>query len=237
MSAITYETFANGIGFVGVVIYICAYTMLQMGVVRGATYTYACINLTAASCVLLSLTQNFNMSSATIQICWIVISLFGITRLFVLSRIVRFSEEEEQFRAAKMPLVPRHHFRKLLNRGFWVDGEAGTVLTAEGEVADTLFYLSDGEAEVRIGDAVVGFCRDGIYIGEMSILSGEPATGTVTLAKPSRYFCISADAIRRLGKTNRELRFAIENSFAGDMREKLIHSNTRALAAGESARA
>ncbi len=229
MTAITYETFANGIGFVGVVIYICAYTMLQMGVVRGASYTYACINLAAAACVLLSLTQEFNMSSAAIQICWIVISLFGITRLFVLSRTVRFSEEEERFRATKMPGVPRHHFRKLLNRGFWVDGEAGTVLTREGEAADTLFYLSEGEAEVRIGSDVVGTCRDGIYIGEMSILSGEPATGTVTLATPSRYFCISADALQSLGKTNRELRFAIENSFAGDMREKLIHSNTRTL--------
>lgn len=229
MSAISYESFANVMGFIGVAIYIAAYTSLQMGILRGATYTYALINMTAASCVLLSLTQNFNMSSATIQICWIVISIFGITRLFVLSRIVRFSEEEERFRAAKMPRVPRHHFRKLLNRGFWVDGAAGAVLTREGEVADTLFYLSDGEAEVRIGGAPVGTCRDGIYIGEMSILSGEPATGTVTLSSPSRYFCISADALKRLGKTNRELRFAIENSFAGDMREKLIHSNARTL--------
>jgi hypothetical protein len=58
--------FYNAIGIAGVALYLGSYAALQVGLLRGQSYAYASINLAAASCVLISLTQNFNLSSALI---------------------------------------------------------------------------------------------------------------------------------------------------------------------------
>ena len=79
------------VGLVGVLLYIGAYAAMQFGFLRGQTYAYAALNALAAGCVLLSLQEQFNLSSAIIQMFWILISLAGMLRLFSLSHRIRFS--------------------------------------------------------------------------------------------------------------------------------------------------
>ena len=67
-------------GIAGVGFYLGSYTALQLGMLRGDGYAYAILNAAAAALVLLSLKEAFNLSSAVIQVSWIVISLVGITR-------------------------------------------------------------------------------------------------------------------------------------------------------------
>ena len=53
-------------------------------------------------------------------------------------------------------------------------------------------------------------------------MSGAPATATVTLDSPARYFRVDAAALRQLAARHAELRQALRDSFAGDVRKKLI---------------
>ena len=73
-------------GLVGFASYMASYGALQFGLIRGDGVVYTLANLAAALLVLVSLSEAFNLSSALIQIAWIVISLAGLTRLALTER-------------------------------------------------------------------------------------------------------------------------------------------------------
>ncbi len=216
------------IGILGVALYLGSYAALQFGLMRGRGYAYAAVNAAAAGCVLLSLVQDFNLSSALIQVSWITISIIGISRLYLLSRRVRFNAEEAAFLQSKLPRLVKHEARRLLDIGHWANCEAGTVLIREGECVPYLVYLVAGEATVAMNGHVIAASPAGAFLGELTCLTGEPATATVTAAGPARCLMIEAAALRRLIANEDDIRQAIDETFAGDARDKLIMAN-RAL--------
>lgn len=141
------------------------------------------------------------------------------------NRRARFSEEEAEFVHGKFPRLSRGNRRRLLNQGLWVTGETGTALTTERETVTHLIFLASGEAEIRSADKVVAVCEPGAFIGEMTVLSGEPATGTATLSMQSRYWAIEAGALRDLVKAVPEIGESLEASFSRNLRDKLVRSN------------
>ncbi len=138
-----------------------------------------------------------------------------------------FSAEEKKFLQTTMPALDKAHARRLLNLGFWIDGSAGTILTTEGEPVRNLVYLTEGEARVSHDDHVVAVCQPGSFVGEMTVMTGEPATGTVMLTKPSRYLALHAEAVRKLSFSSADIRQALNAAFSSNMREKLVASNRK----------
>ena len=117
------ESATSAIGLFGVVVCLGSYTLLQLGLVRGTSYTYSILNIIAAGSVGFSLIHAFNMSSLLVQAFWIIISLVGIARVFLLTHLVRFSDEERAFAESKFPDLAPHLMRRFLNIGTWVDLE------------------------------------------------------------------------------------------------------------------
>lgn len=73
---------ANAIGVAGFIFYCLAYGLLQFGYCRAADWRYIALNILAPICVLVSLSQSYNLSSLLIQITWLAISLVGMLSLF-----------------------------------------------------------------------------------------------------------------------------------------------------------
>lgn len=216
-------------GFLGVALYLGSYAALQTGYIRGQGGLYALLNLGAASCVLVSLVEAFNMSSAIIQIFWIVISIVGLTRMYLLQRRIHFSPEEAELVRGFLPNLSKSKARKFLNAGHWITGEAGTRLTEEGTPNEHLIYLAQGTATIESSDQTIAICEGPAFIGELTAISGEPATATACLNSPSLYFCINAEYLRKRVRKDSELRIHLESSFSRQMLQKLKASN-RALA-------
>ena len=70
---------AGLIGIAGFCLYVLTYALLTFRFVSGHSVLYFALNLTAASCVLIGLSNSFNFPSAMIQIFWISMPLIGIT--------------------------------------------------------------------------------------------------------------------------------------------------------------
>ncbi len=74
----------DAIGIVGVVLYIGNYTFLQLRLLNASGHNhrnftlYSSVNLTAASLLLVSLSQDFNLAAALIQGAWVLISTVGL---------------------------------------------------------------------------------------------------------------------------------------------------------------
>jgi CRP-like cAMP-binding protein len=137
----------------------------------------------------------------------------------------RFIDQEEAMRASFLSALPRSAARQFIDQGLWLHGDAGEILTSEGEPVANLYYLLSGEAQVTSQGRQVGTCRAGDLIGEATILSGDAATATVTLSGPATFWCASTTALRLFLDDHDGFRVAIERSLANAMKDKLRAAN------------
>jgi CRP-like cAMP-binding protein len=209
------------IGLLGAFLYLASYFLLQAGYIGGNSKAYTYLNLSAASLVLVSLTTAFNAASVVIQVSWILISIFGMSRMYLLYRRIRFTDEEMEFVTEQLSELPLHLARKVLDIGLWIDGDRGAELTRQGEKNYNLIYLKEGRAEVLLNNTQIAICAPGSFIGEMTVMSGGPATATVRLISTARLLCIDAEALRALSQNEAGIASVIQNSFSRDMRLKL----------------
>lgn len=214
-------------GLLGVAVYLGSYAALQAGFVRGNGYLYTGLNILAASLVLASLASSFNLSSMLIQVSWIGISLFGMARFYLLTRRVRFSDEETGFLDIHFPELPRLTARRFLDSGNWQELPAGTMIARQGEELGCLIHLHSGSARVLVGGRQVADLGPGALVGEMTVLRGGPATADVELTEPARIFRISARALERILSKDSEARMLMEATLARDLGNKLAAANLR----------
>ena len=84
----------EGIGMIGVALYIGGYFAVQSGFISGDGIGYAAINVAAAFFVGISLIDAFNIASFVIQVCFGTIGIIGIIRK--LSQEQRFPGQQNE---------------------------------------------------------------------------------------------------------------------------------------------
>ena len=75
-----YPDVTNAIGVVGFVVYIAGFSLVQAGHICGNGMAYALSNVVAATLVLTSLVNAFNIASFLIQVSFITTGLYGTFR-------------------------------------------------------------------------------------------------------------------------------------------------------------
>lgn len=155
----------------------------------------------------------------------LVVNLGQLGLMHVETRRATFSAEERGMLDRALPDLGSRLQRKLLDAGVWSDDAEGRVLTREGEAVDALVYLADGQAVITLEGIAIAACPPGAFIGEMTVLTEEPATGTATLSRPSRYWAIDGRVLRNLVRAEPEILSALRAGFANNLREKLVASN------------
>ena len=93
----------------------------------------------------------------------------------------KFEEEQRHF-VDNVPGVERNAVRRLLALSDLQRYEPGAILTSQGQPVDKLLYIADGIVKIEREGRVVAICGPGDYVGELSFLSGNPATATATVA-------------------------------------------------------
>lgn len=216
---------SDAFGIFGVVLYVGSYFALQAGFIGGRGYIYPGLNATAAGSVLLSLIHSFNLSSALIQITFIAISVFGMVRIYMITHRVKFSDEQIIVQHMLVPNLEKSDAQQLLNLGAFRDLEVGNVLTQENALVPCLYVIISGMASVSVNDRQIASLGDRSLIGEMSCLSGLPASATVAITTPTRVFEIESDALNKFLAKNQLVRQELQSRFAGQISDKLIAAN------------
>lgn len=75
-------------GFVGVVLIVAAYLMLQLNRLPSTAPAYSLLNAVGAFLVMLSLLFDFNLAAFLMEAFWFLISLFGLLRPLVTKRVM-----------------------------------------------------------------------------------------------------------------------------------------------------
>jgi len=216
---------SDALGLVGVAAYVGSYFALQAGLIRGRGYLYASMNAFAATCVLLSLVNSFNLSSAIIQVTYICISIFGMIRFYLATKRISFTDEEQSFLASAAPGLPEVKARKLMDLGLWAGMVPGSMLTEQGKTPDHLHFILEGSAAVNVDDRQIATLGDRSLVGEMSCLTGMPASATVIIEEQSRIFSIGLDVLNDFLQRNQDAKLVLQGRFATQVSEKLVRAN------------
>lgn len=70
------------IGFLGMICIVAAYFLLQIGKMTSENLSYQIINLIGAILLIISLFVHFNLGSFLIEIFWILITFYGIFKIY-----------------------------------------------------------------------------------------------------------------------------------------------------------
>ena len=99
------------------------------------------------------------------------------------------------------------------------------MLLTEDMPVPELMFVSQGSARIEKGGQLVADCNRGDFIGEMSFISGAPATATAIAAEPLRYLGFERAALDKALRAEPVLRFALQASFNRNLIAKLDKSS------------
>jgi small-conductance mechanosensitive channel/CRP-like cAMP-binding protein len=109
---------------------------------------------------------------------------------------------------------------------------AGEAIVREGARGSSMFLLMRGEAVVTLArtSGEVARLRDGDFFGEMSLLTGEPRTATVTATTDCRLLEIGVDAFRTVALADPTLIEHVTTAVATRRAELDLHRATKTAA-------
>jgi len=159
----------------------------------------------------------------------IVINLFQVAYILYYKKYMNLSHEERDVYSmlgGKMDIL---NFKKLMNSGNWINFPVNHKIITENVAIEKLYYLVEGEVEVKIGDNQIATIKKGNFLGEMSFLSGELPSASVTFATPARILSWDRRKLRMLMDKNDDFRHEIYSIFSKDLILKIINLNKQSI--------
>ncbi|MET0575987.1 MAG: cyclic nucleotide-binding domain-containing protein [Mesorhizobium sp.] len=138
----------------------------------------------------------------------------------------RATGDDEKFLVETvMPTIEPNLRARMLKLARWQTREPGDLLVEEGQATPDLVFIATGAASVERGGKIVGVCGPGDFLGEMSFLSGRPASATVRVANEVRCCIFDPAVLKAVSKKNPGIRQALEYSFNRNLVGKLERMN------------
>ena len=147
------------------------------------------------------------------------------------------TEDELHFLETVIPNIHRSRARRVFKAGQWKLAEEGEQLTTDGVVVPSLIFVSSGAVRIDKDGLPVAICGRGDFVGEISFITGEPATADAIAAGPTRYLSFDRAALKRLLDSDSELKNGMEASFNRNLIDKLVKSNKHKAAMARGAQA
>lgn len=210
-------TFNEAVGHLGYLLTLFAYMVRDILWLRSLVVA-ACLAMAVYFSILL---PEIAWTPFVWQVILLAVNLVWIVLLVRERQGVRFTEEERELHETLFRGFTALEFMKLLRAGEWVEVEEGELLANRGERLDRLYLVSNGAVNVQFESGETRELRDGAMIGEMSFLSGAPATATVVVTRPTRCLVWDQGQLDRLLHRNPSMRGAVMSVIGSDLSQKL----------------
>ena len=153
---------------------------------------------------------------------FILVNVVQLTLIKYRNSTSRLSEDDMDFYQRFVPDLEPYQARRLLRTGRWQMAERGTELTRQDEIVSHLVYIKFGEVDVTVDGKPVGSCGANSLVGEISISTGQPASATVTVRKPTRYLALERQALNKLMRSDADILHAVERNFRRNLETILV---------------
>lgn len=159
------------------------------------------------------------------ETAFVLVNVVQLAISWVQHMRARFSEEEAEFVQMIVPILPRALAHKLMRIGSWRNFAEGERLTSDGVVVPDLMFIVSGAALIEKNGQPVATCKRGDFVGEMSFITGAPASADVFASGEVRCLCFERSRLKRLLEKEPDIRSALDASFSRNLIDKLVSSN------------
>jgi hypothetical protein len=149
------------------------------------------------------------------------VSIYKILNTKKKPSTIEFSDNEIQLHRAFFSDLSPKAYMKLINFAIWREIEAGQTLLTKGHKVDRLSLIFSGIAKVDIGNNHFVEIKEGQFIGEMSYISGNMASGTVTIAEKTILVEWPQQELKALVSQDTIIGNCIQSHFNRDLIKKL----------------
>lgn len=150
----------------------------------------------------------------SVQITW--------TRLE--GRSARLSTEMTKFAALVSPRLTMAQATKLFKQSQRREIDGPTILIEEGTLAGELILILEGTVEISKDAESIGECGPGTFLGEISFLTSEPHSATVSVAANETVVFLHWDQMRltTFAKSRPEFHIALQSCLAANLSRKFV---------------
>ncbi len=158
----------------------------------------------------------------------LVFTIINGVRLYALYRRARsgvMTAEERDLFEYVMKIEEPAQQNRLRDLMVWEDMPVGSQLIRQGQSDPPLIYIASGRAEIERDLAIVSECGAGEFLGEMSHVSGDKASATVTVTQDMRLARLDRDALGQLAQSLPEIGKAVDRAFNRSLAVKVLRMN------------
>jgi len=159
--------------------------------------------------------------SFTWEVVFTAVNIVQLSIILLAGRFRTHNVDEKLLIGTVLPDLERSQRHKLLKLGKWRMFKPGDVLMEQGQERPNLVFITSGAASIERDDTLIGVCGAGDFLGEMSFLTGRPASATVRVANETRCCSFDVAALKALLAKNADLRQALEEGFNRNLVGKL----------------
>jgi CRP-like cAMP-binding protein len=159
------------------------------------------------------------------EVIFVAVNVVQLAILWYYAKRHRFSEDEQRFAAIMPTGIDRRTIRRLLRLAKLRHAPEGEKLTEEGRTVTELVFISDGVMQIEQAGRIVAVCGPGDFVGEMSFVTGAPASATAVAARPMRYLAFEQARLRAAVEADNDLRQALDASLNHNLVGKLAKAN------------
>jgi Cyclic nucleotide-binding domain len=159
----------------------------------------------------------------------IIYSSLNVTINFVMIGLILNDRRMTNLADNDLRLYQKFHgmtpgdFRRLCKIGTWRKAKDDHTLTTEGSALQRLYYVVEGEVEVKKGERVIPV-KSGIFIGEVAYLKNTPASATVVAKAGAHYISWSHDELKKIVTRHESLKQSLATLLSADLAVKVANS-------------
>lgn len=155
------------------------------------------------------------------QLAFIVINAFNLTVLLLARRPVALDDDQRWLHQHTFRMLSPREMLKVLRPTQREYCPPDAALIEQDQSLDQLILLLDGEAEVYAGGQHRATLRPGDFAGEMSFVTGKPASASVVTKSPVDYLVWRRRDLEALYQRDPRLKDAMQGVLGADMARKL----------------
>lgn len=160
---------------------------------------------------------------------FVLVNIVQLIILWIDEHHNRFDADEQHFVDSMPASVERQALKRLLALATHRSVAPGERLITEGETVRDVLYLCSGIARIEADGRVIAVCRPGDYLGEMSYLTGAPASATVVAAEPMRVLAFEQRRLHEAVSRDASIHQAMEAGLNRNLVGKLVRANVANL--------
>ena len=166
-------------------------------------------------------------------LAFILINAGHATWLVYERHLLRLTPMEKSLATVAFPALDHSTVKRLCRIGAWRDLETSEQLTWNGRTPDVLAVVLSGEIGVYQQSRCVARIGSGHFVGEMSFITGQPATADTFAEGPVTLLVWEQPALVRRCERDPRLRTALYTAFGPDLVAKIAGSQAPAMATTE----